>query len=325
MSAIPACPVADLSNSIGIILASVFVASILYGVTCIQTFIYFVKYPKDGLPRRSMVFFLWVVNTVQEILICLGIWQYLVTHFGDFAFQASFHVPLPLATIITSIASTTVQGFFVWRIWMLSKRSPYFPVVMIPAIIAQPVLCIIYLIESLRNPSLEEFARLNSITFAANGIAAGVDIAIAVFMGILLVLGRTGFRRTDQMIVRLMFITVNTGAWTALFALVVVILSAVYPGQLTSAATYFPLCSLYVNTLLANLNSRSYIRGSDHQHITDSVPVTSIGFSRRNNTSHGAQNTQQFSVYMETTKTSDYRPGGERSNQLDFKSGLGSA
>ncbi|TFK68123.1 hypothetical protein BDN72DRAFT_858655 [Pluteus cervinus] len=281
----PPCPILDLSDSIGAILASVIVASIFYGVANLQMFLYFAKHPKDRAFNKWLVFGLWCVNTMNQVLICVGVWQYLVTNYANYAFLQAFHIPLPLATIVSLTRELThlkatiaaiVQSYFVHRIYVFSKYKIIFPIILVPAILAQPALGITYFVGSLRNPNLEEYARLNLVTYAANGTAAAVDIAITACMAVLLVMGRTGFKKTDRMIIRLMFISINTGAWTALFAVIVVILSAAYPGKLVNTVTFFPLASLYVNTLLANLNSRDYVMspGSNEVQTIGSMPST---------------------------------------------------
>ncbi|KAH0836833.1 hypothetical protein J3R83DRAFT_8610 [Lanmaoa asiatica] len=66
---------------------------------------------------------------------------------------------------------------------------------------------------------------------------------------------------TDHILQRLVFFAVNTGIWTATFALLTVILLHLFPLNLLYAVFGIPLCSVYCNTLLANLNARAYIRG----------------------------------------------------------------
>lgn len=86
------------------------------------------------------------------------------------------------------------------------------------------------------------------------------------------------------MVMRLILITINTGLWTAVVALIDfslvrslvkslvtcqslnfsrVLQIAAFPSGLYFCAFEFPLSSLYVNTLLANLNARSYLRQAD--------------------------------------------------------------
>ena len=83
------------------------------------------------------------------------------------------------------------------------------------------------------------------------------------------------------MLLRLIFISVNTGLSSALLALLCLVLVrldmlltqhfpdshrtlwqlVMYPTDIFFAAVYLPLCTVYCNTLLANLNVRSFVRG----------------------------------------------------------------
>ena len=107
------------------------------------------------------------------------------------------------------------------------------------------------------------------------------------------------------MLDRLVIMTVNTGLWTALLALLDLILVShsvstvfmkrltnhtqviVYPNGIQYCVIEFPLGALYVNAFLANLNARSYIRG-------EGTGITSVelesgrttGLTFRNGRSH---------------------------------------
>ena len=82
------------------------------------------------------------------------------------------------------------------------------------------------------------------------------------------------------MLLRLIFISVNTGLSSALFALLSVIMVrldvhrmlsrlsspsfwqlVLFPTDLIFTALYYPLCTVYCNTMLASLNARSFVRG----------------------------------------------------------------
>jgi hypothetical protein len=73
-----------------------------------------------------------------------------------------------------------------------------------------------------------------------------------------------------------MLFTVNAGIWTATFALLSLILLHMFPTTFLSAVFSFPLCSVYCNTLLANLNGRAYIRGETTTHNVDADIFTNV-------------------------------------------------
>ncbi|KAG8221098.1 hypothetical protein J3R82DRAFT_2619, partial [Butyriboletus roseoflavus] len=101
--------------------------------------------------------------------------------------------------------------------------------------------------------------------------AAGADILIAIFLTYLLVRKRstTAFAKTASLLQRLTVFAVNTGIWTATFALLSLVLLQVYPTNLLYVVFGIPAASIYCNTFLANLNARSYIRGEALPHDDD--------------------------------------------------------
>ncbi|KAJ3768467.1 hypothetical protein FB446DRAFT_774936, partial [Lentinula raphanica] len=68
--------------------------------------------------------------------------------------------------------------------------------------------------------------------------------------------------QTQKLITRLIVYSVNTGLWTAILSVFCVVTIMKYPTTFIFIGLYMPIASLYCNTLLANLNVRHYLRGS---------------------------------------------------------------
>jgi hypothetical protein len=108
-----------------------------------------------------------------------------------------------------------------------------------------------------------------SIATATLVLAAAVDVQIAIAMTFLLLRQRSaGFASTSHILQRLAMFAINTGFWTATFAVMSAIFTAVYRSNALSAVFSVPLSSVYCNTLLANLNARAYIRSEPTTHTT---------------------------------------------------------
>ncbi|KAI0942650.1 hypothetical protein AcW1_003223 [Taiwanofungus camphoratus] len=146
--------------------------------------------------------------------------------------------------------------------------------------------------------------------------SAFVDVMIASLMTFLLVnTGRSSFARSNKMIFRLVAVTINSGIWTAVVAIIDLSLIAAFPHGLQFCAFEFPLSSLYVNTLLANLNARQYLRGKDAgwnvssttpQTGTSNIDLRPIGTARsaytKNETS---MNEASMAIRVDTSKVMD--------------------
>ncbi|KAF8843433.1 hypothetical protein BDN67DRAFT_160151 [Paxillus ammoniavirescens] len=265
----------NLGTTWGSVLAGVFISLVFYGIAILQTFIYYERYPKDKVILKSLVAFVFVLDTLHTFFISVGVWQCFVLHFGDDTFLLYIHPrPLLIAVVVTSAISSSVQCFFIYRIWSLARNrfKWAFPVVLIPFVVAQLVLGAFYTV-TLMNASAAKISGPLPMRIGngLDGLATAVDITITIALCALLIMGRTGFEGTDRMIRRLIFISVNTGLSSALFAFLSVILQVIYPNDLIFTAFYYPLGTVYCNTLLASLNARSYARGGGnapavHQH-----------------------------------------------------------
>ncbi|KIJ05877.1 hypothetical protein PAXINDRAFT_20892 [Paxillus involutus ATCC 200175] len=264
----------NLDTTWGSVLAGVFVSLVFYGIGILQTFIYYGRYPKDPVILKSLVAFVFVLDTLHTFLISVGVWQCLILHFGDETFLMYTNAPMLISVVVTSVISSSVQSFFIYRIWSLTRNrfKWVFPVVLIPFVVAQLVLGAFYVV-TLMNTSAAEISTplLLRVGNGLDGLAAAVDITITIALCTLLIMGRTGFEDTDRMILRLIFISVNTGLSSAIFAFLAVILMVIYPNDLIVTAFYLPLGTVYCNTLLANLNAWSYALGggnapAGHQH-----------------------------------------------------------
>jgi len=75
---------------------------------------------------------------------------------------------------------------------------------------------------------------------------------------------RTGTKRTDKLLTELAIASVATGSWTALDSILIVILTTSTPSSaFLFAAPNFCFSSLYINTVLCNLNIRQFFRERD--------------------------------------------------------------
>jgi hypothetical protein len=169
------------------------------------------------------------------------------------------------------MVAVTTQGFFVYRIFVFIGKNMVVPLIWVPLAIYQLGSVLMYVWKALYiadGVHAVELAVLGdrffmNIATSSLSVAAGADVLIAVFLTLLLTRKRiaTGYTSTAHILQRLMVFVVNAGIWTATFAILSLVLLHLYPTNLLYSVFAFPLCSVYCNTLLANLNARSYIRG----------------------------------------------------------------
>ncbi|KAF9224907.1 hypothetical protein BS17DRAFT_766243 [Gyrodon lividus] len=237
----------DIGLSIGSTLAGVFGSLVLYGISVLQTFIYYVSYPDDSASKKLLVIIVFLLDTVHSVLACAGMWNYLVQHFGDLANIMVLHATVIIPVLITTKAIVTPtiaeSGRFHCPIFLhVADMVFQYSAVMTPTVTV------------VDGPLLTKVANVHL------GLTAAVDVIIATVMCTLLAKGRTGFnKRTDRVLFRWIIISINTGVWTAFFAVFTLVLHALHPSDLLLSATYYPICTVYGNTLLANFNARLYV------------------------------------------------------------------
>uniref|UniRef100_A0A8H7XRG0 DUF6534 domain-containing protein n=1 Tax=Psilocybe cubensis TaxID=181762 RepID=A0A8H7XRG0_PSICU len=129
---------------------------------------------------------------------------------------------------------------------------------------------------SLHLKTYEQLAKLKYLSILVNALAAAGDVLIAATLCILLHQSRTGFKRSDTMINKLILFSVNTGVLTR-FVLIVL---------------------LYTNSLLATLNARRKIR--DAGEVINSTSEN-LSFSMRN-VPLAARRPTNISIKIDTTK-----------------------
>ncbi|THU80376.1 hypothetical protein K435DRAFT_874438 [Dendrothele bispora CBS 962.96] len=301
-------PHADLSDSWGVALVAAFLAMGLWSVYCMQMFIYFFNYPKDPVGVKLVVVWLWVVSTAHIALAISAHFDSLVVHFGDLGQFTKVTPQIIWLLLPTTLIALTVQAFFVHRLWLFDSRRYRLPIAVIIGMAFQLGGNIYTLYQGQIANSVDDLWASDHVMLAYYAIAAVVDILIAGCMSYLLWKRRFSngiqFSRSTRLVYRLTILSINSGLWTAIFAIGVLILSIVNEGGLQFSIFYFPLAHLYSNCLLANLTTRNYIKTSIDSNLSTLGGVNIINLTNRS----GPQETPAPRVVIstETHKSSDY-------------------
>ncbi|KAI6127950.1 hypothetical protein EDD16DRAFT_220346 [Pisolithus croceorrhizus] len=59
-----------------------FISSMIYGITTLQTYMYYMHYPKDALTLKLLVAALWVLDTVHVSFMIHVFYYYLIATYG---------------------------------------------------------------------------------------------------------------------------------------------------------------------------------------------------------------------------------------------------
>ncbi|KAG6839613.1 hypothetical protein C0991_000898, partial [Blastosporella zonata] len=73
----------DIPKTFGALLLGGLFAAILSGVVAVQIVVYFKLYPGDTLRLKSLVLFIWILDTFHTGFVWTALWQYLISYFGS--------------------------------------------------------------------------------------------------------------------------------------------------------------------------------------------------------------------------------------------------
>ncbi|PBK74121.1 hypothetical protein ARMSODRAFT_1014437 [Armillaria solidipes] len=214
-------------------------AAILYGISNLQAVIYYKRYPNDWWVYRYSVALLWVLDTLHVILSTHALYFYLITMFGDFIGDLESDVwSMKLQLSLNNLMVVYVQWLYAIRLW---KRVPGIT------------------LDSRIIPNLLSVSLIKQSIYIFCSTIAAADLIIAPMMCFYLHKSRRGtiFSTTTTLLLRLMRLVLISGLATSAISLSTLVAYIVWPESLIFVGIHFVLSKLYINSLLAMLNSRS--------------------------------------------------------------------
>ncbi|KZT74148.1 hypothetical protein DAEQUDRAFT_721029 [Daedalea quercina L-15889] len=239
-----------------------------YGVLTVQMYMYQQAKYNDNTFIRSVVWCMYIFETLQTVLLTHDTFHQLAISFGNMAgLEKPYLTGFELAIQSGIIASVT-QCFYAWRIYILSS-SKWFPsfIVLLSLLqcgggIAEGILCFVYQTSSADVPSE---AKAVAVWIAGS---AACDITITALMAHFLLKRRSGIRRTDNMVNKLIQVVVETGLATAAMAIVQLCMYLIIRDTTYFLTPASVLPKAYSNSLLVLLNNRNSLRKQSEGTIT---------------------------------------------------------
>jgi len=251
----------ELQNVYGGALTGIVLTSVIFGVITTQSFAYYRSFPQDPIYIKLAIVFLWLLQGFQLGCLTKALYTYLLSNYGHSQFLALAIWEGSVYQTTTVVAATTVQTFFAYRVYTLSSRR-WIGFVMQTLILVQfgfgvASSCRAYILGTLYDIAVNERWLIGTWL----GCEAITDLALAGSMTFLLRRQRTGFKRTDNAINRMIIYTINTGTITSVVAVIVLVTFVIAGFHFVVLALGVPLGGIYTLTMLANLHSRLTIRG----------------------------------------------------------------
>ncbi|KAF4614231.1 hypothetical protein D9613_008045 [Agrocybe pediades] len=278
----PPPPGFDLDKTLGAVFIGNVVAAVLFGITSLQAFTFFRGNTGDSRRFKQLIAFLWILDLLHVMFMTHGVYSYLITNFCVFSalerptWYANLNI-LPSTflsgcvdgwfervqtqVIITSEASSHEGYGYAHEEWLpqevayeLTRASKMFTTLFVFA------MGIAFAARGFIDMSYIRLTMESWILYTALGAGVAADGLITVALCMLLDHSRTGFKSTDSLVNTLMLYSINTGLLTSVCATACFVTFAIWPHQFVFMGFYFALSKLYVNSLLAVLNTRKALR-----------------------------------------------------------------
>ncbi|KAF9048841.1 hypothetical protein BJ165DRAFT_1063025 [Panaeolus papilionaceus] len=243
----------NLGRTLGAVFIGNVVAAVLYGITSLQTYIFFRGNRRDRPLFKFLIFFLWCLDTLHICLMTHGIYHYLITNFNNIGAISRPTWSLLGQVIVTCLSDLIVRSVFARRIWILSGKNKY----LLIAIITTSLFVFAFAARGFIDASYSKMVENESwLLYAALGGSVVADVIITASLCTLLSRSRTGVKSSDSLVHILMAYTINTALLTSICATACFVTFAIWSHQFVFMGIYFALSKLYINSLLALLNTR---------------------------------------------------------------------
>ncbi|KAJ7194488.1 hypothetical protein B0H12DRAFT_1198305 [Mycena haematopus] len=249
----------------------------LYGVLLVQIYMYTEMFPNDRGGLKALVWILFFFESLFTVLMTIGAWNMFGDGWGDVGVLIQLNWTWGVLPLLSGVLSGMAQGFYIWRIWHLTKKL-WLPIPITMAVLAQ--LGGLWWFGIKWNIGLWHVAVLPPLSGGVTVWLAGsavCDVLITLALtGILYQRKKqTKFAETSGILNRLIRLSIETGALTSITATVETILWLGWEDFNYHFTLFLMLGKLYSNVLMATLNCRNPIFLTGSQGVVGSQAGTS--------------------------------------------------
>ncbi|KAH7906642.1 hypothetical protein BJ138DRAFT_1162188 [Hygrophoropsis aurantiaca] len=299
----------------------------LMGVLAVQAFIYFNRFPNDRTWMKTLVTVVFCLESLITIFAFHGFWTGVTKLGSDLSGIVAAGVggqslsPDPLWSYVaiaplTGLVSFLTHGFFCWRIWVVGQA------IIVPVLVMMVSLMQFSMVTygAIKYGLVPDLNVDHPMPFYLPLWLCGsllCDLTISVYMIKSLLQGKYDFQATKSLSIKLIKLTIETGAVTTTAALVELILAVAYRVTMYHLALFFIISKLYANCLLATLNARLALNPSLDSGKTVAVWDGSSHSGSHSGSGAGRSNHIQIHTRVETDVEMDPFPRVSHKSFLD--------
>ncbi|KAJ7184650.1 hypothetical protein C8R46DRAFT_1299936 [Mycena filopes] len=233
----------------------------LLGVLLVQTWIYFSAFQKDKPIAKALVWIILLIEVLETLANTRDTTRIFGIYWGDLEVANSIGWAWFSVPIIGSISAAIGQGFFSYRVYILSQRKLYAPALILALTMVQLAAGIWSGVEICLAKRFSDLQNTNVVPTALwLGTTSLCDLIIVGSTTFYLLKSRSSIlKSTNAIIYRVVKISVETGMICALFAIFDLYLFVTFKGANYHLALCIELSKIYSNSILAIMNSRAHI------------------------------------------------------------------
>ncbi|KAF5341543.1 hypothetical protein D9758_012559 [Tetrapyrgos nigripes] len=250
-------------------LIGILFAMILYGVSLTQMYFYFKLYKDDKWWTKYVLLALLVFDTAIVALDFEFLYKCLVSQFGFPESAAKAGWAFGINRGLTGCVGTIVQIFFAWRVQKLTGYTAATALISLLSFVGLGGSIALSVI--LAQVTFADFDAFKTCAIVWLIATATADITITVILIFYLRSRKSGINQSNQVIDRIIRMTMETGSLTTIFAIMDLVCYLTM-GNVNGAHITFQviLSKLYINSLLTTLNSRQRTDLSSNPGATES-------------------------------------------------------
>ncbi|KAJ7636780.1 hypothetical protein FB45DRAFT_1024879 [Roridomyces roridus] len=276
--------------TLGPLLAGSMSAVGLSAIVGFQTFLYFRIYPQDKMRYKLLVGWVWLVDAAHTLFICLTVWDFAISHFGDqehltvipmwypvlflLHWQLEFPDDLQAHALMAFTATfsanmkvlhlANLQKYTVFCLNPVKWRFTKSPVSKGNWCLVVPIvmLCFARITCGLAPVYGEiKYKLWATIVRAMSFITSAItDIVISSARYYYLRRLNQGYFQTKEVLDTVLVFTINDGMLTSAVAVVIMSCTLAMHTNFVWIGIYFNFAKLFANSILATLNLRNWYR-----------------------------------------------------------------
>jgi len=255
------------------------VSSVCFGLSILQCFLFLQRWRLESKASCLLVIVVAALGFFHVCLTSHALYHYLVSSIGDPSELQEVAWSFKVAGFVSPFIVMVVQCFYGYRIWLLIKSKVIFAFIVLVSLTAYTTGnagTIIYLKNTGTIIASKVSGRLADVALVADVVG---DTTIMLCMFYFLRTNRTGQRGMDNVLKLLMAYTFASGLLTTTCAVVVLATYLRYPQKQIFSGASFTLPHLYINSFLALLNARGFLRSKIDTQEIDTSNIPTIKFT----------------------------------------------